>query len=44
MLELLEILFENHPCEKVYLNKDHNQSINQEICSGGKCMTVIVKR
>ena len=28
MLELLEILFENHFCEKVYLNKDHNQSIN----------------
>ena len=27
MLELLEILFENHFCEKVYLNKDHNQSI-----------------
>ena len=24
MLELLEILFENHFCEKVYLNKDHN--------------------
>ena len=24
MLELLEILFENHFCEKVYLDKDHN--------------------
>ena len=24
MLELLEILFENHSCEKVYLNKDRN--------------------
>ena len=28
MLELLEILFENHFCEKVDLIKDHNQSIN----------------
>ena len=31
MLELLEILFENHSCEKVYLNKDHNYQQLHEI-------------
>ena len=29
MLELLEILFENHSCEKVYLNKDRNHHNHQ---------------
>ena len=28
MLELLETLLENHFCEKVYLNKDHNHNHN----------------